>query len=79
MSLSLPHSAMCAANSRSLEVSYGHLVEMQPLLAVWITDVPRDMLQILDEVLQTVVLAEFPHYKQVRRLPSTPTMAVTDQ
>jgi DNA replicative helicase MCM subunit Mcm2 (Cdc46/Mcm family) len=56
---------MCAANSRSLEVAYGHLAEMQPMLAVWLTDVPRDMLQILDEVLQSVVLAEFPHYKQV--------------
>ena len=56
---------MCAANSASLEVSYGHLGEMQSLLAIWLVDVPRDMLQIFDEVLKTVVLERFPHYAQV--------------
>jgi DNA replicative helicase MCM subunit Mcm2 (Cdc46/Mcm family) len=58
--------SMCAANSASLEISYGHLAEMQSLLAIWLTDVPRDMLQIFDEVLQSVVLADFPHYSKVR-------------
>ena len=58
--------AMCSANSASLEISYGHLAEMQSLLAIWLTDVPGDMLQILDEVLQSVVLADFPHYRKVR-------------
>jgi len=57
--------AMCAVNSASLEISYGHLAEMQSLLAIWLTDVPRDMLQILDEVLQSVVLQEFPHYSKI--------------
>lgn len=56
---------MCAINSASLEVSYAHLADMQSLLAIWLTDVPRDMLQIFDEVLQAVVLAEFPHYNKV--------------
>jgi DNA replication licensing factor MCM2 len=57
--------AMCADNSSSLEVSYGHLGEMQSLLAIWLTDVPRDMLKIFDEVLQREVLEQFPHYKQI--------------
>lgn len=57
--------AMCAANSASLEITYGHLAEMQSQMAIWLTDVPRDMLQIMDEVLQSVVLADFPHYKKV--------------
>jgi DNA replication licensing factor MCM2 len=57
--------AMCAANRSSLEVSYVHLGEMQSLLAIWLTDLPRDMLQIFDEVLHQVVLAEFPHYAHV--------------
>jgi hypothetical protein len=61
---------MCSENSASLEVSYGHLAEMQSLLAIWLTDVPRDMLQILDEVLQQVVLVDFPHYKKVGFLRS---------
>lgn len=58
---------MCAENSASLEVSYGHLAEAHPLVAIWLTDVPRDMLQILDEVLQSVVLEMFPHYTKVMR------------
>ena len=57
--------SMCAINSASLEISYAHLADMQSLLAIWLTDVPRDMLQICDEVLQTVVLADFPHYNKV--------------
>ena len=56
---------MCAENSASLEVDYGHLGEMQSLLAIWLTDVPRDMLQIFDEVLKDVVLKDFPHYAQI--------------
>ena len=54
--------ATCAANSASLEVSYRDLCEMQSLLAIWLTDVPKDMLQIFDEVLHDVVQADFPHY-----------------
>jgi DNA replication licensing factor MCM2 len=56
---------MCAANKASLEVSYTHLATVQALLAIWLTDVPRDMLQIFDEVLQSVVLLEFPHYSKI--------------
>jgi DNA replication licensing factor MCM2 len=56
---------MCASNKGSLEVSYGHIAKVQSLLAIWLTDVPRDMLQIFDEVLQSVVLADFPHYSKV--------------
>jgi DNA replication licensing factor MCM2 len=59
--------AMCAENSASLEVDYGHLGEMQSLLAIWLTDVPRDMLQIFDEVLKDVVLKDFPHYAQIAK------------
>jgi DNA replicative helicase MCM subunit Mcm2 (Cdc46/Mcm family) len=62
---------MCANNSASLEVSYGHLAEMQSLLAIWLTDVPRDMLSIFDEVLKAVVLKEFPHYAKVSSRKST--------
>ena len=53
---------MCAENSSSLEVSYGHLGEMQSLLAIWLTDVPTEMLLIFDEVLTEVVKKEFEHY-----------------
>lgn len=56
---------MCARNSSSLEVSYGHLAEMQSLLAIWLTDVPRDMLQIFDEVLTAEVTKSYPNYMKV--------------
>ncbi len=58
---------MCSQNSASLEVSYGHLAEMQSLLAIWLTDVPKEMLRIFDTVLERVVRDAFPHYiPQVR-------------
>jgi DNA replication licensing factor MCM2 len=56
---------MCSTNSSSLEVSYGHLADNQSLLAIWLTDVPRDMLLIFDEVLRTVVLNSFSTYEKV--------------
>lgn len=56
---------MCSMNRSSLEVSYPDLAESQSLLAIWLTDVPKDMLQIFDQVLKDVVLREFPHYRQV--------------
>jgi len=62
--------AMCAANSSSLEVSYSHIAKVQSLLAIWLTDVPRDMLQIFDEVLRVVVLHEFPNYSKVFHISS---------
>eukprot|EP01039_Chlorochromonas_danica_P003922 gene3925-4286_t len=54
--------AMCAENSASLFVSYRHLARVQPLLAIWLTDRPRDMLAIFDDCLRTVVKTEFPNY-----------------
>lgn len=56
---------MCSANRSSLEVSYVHLGDQAPILAIWLADVPRDMLEIFDEVLREVVLTDFPHYSQV--------------
>lgn len=56
---------MCANNSSSLEVSYNHITEFQPLLAIWLIDVPREILQIFDEVLKQVVLEGFSFYTNV--------------
>eukprot|EP01031_Cornospumella_fuschlensis_P031068 gene31068-37548_t len=54
--------SMCATNSASLLVSYTHIAQVQPLLALWLSDVPRDMIQILNEVLKSVVMTDFPNY-----------------
>eukprot|EP01035_Chromulina_nebulosa_P018362 gene18362-24058_t len=56
---------MCSQNSSSLEISYVHLSNMQSLLALWLTDVPKDILQIFDEVLKGVVLTVFPNYLKI--------------
>ena len=57
--------AMCAKNSSSLEVSYIHLGDGVPILAIWLADVPKDMIEIFDEVLEEVVKKEFPYYSQI--------------
>jgi DNA replication licensing factor MCM2 len=58
---------MCARNLASLEVSYRHLVEHSPTIAVWLADAPKEMLEIFDEVANDVVVDEdhFPSYKTI--------------
>ncbi len=41
---------MCAANLASLEIDYQDLVKAHPILAMWLVDAPKDMLEIFDEV-----------------------------
>jgi hypothetical protein len=57
--------SMCASNSASLLVSYTHIAMAQSQLAIWLTDQPQEMLQILNDVLKAVVRAEFPNYFNV--------------
>ena len=53
--------ACCAAaNKQSLEVSYTHLSAALPILAVWTADVPKQMLEIYDRVVQQVRQAASP-------------------
>jgi DNA replication licensing factor MCM2 len=56
---------MCAKNSSSLEVSYLHLGDEVPILAIWLADVPKDMIEIFDEVLEEMVKKQFPYYSQI--------------
>lgn len=56
---------MCSRNSSSIEVSYPHLAIAQPLLAVWLTDCPREIINIFDLVIKEVVMTQFPHYARV--------------
>ena len=60
---------MCLANKVSIQVSYVHLGEHDAILAIWLADVPKDMIQIFDEVLKEEVLAAFPHYQKVIMSP----------
>lgn len=56
---------MCRQNLASLEVSYVHLSNAQPVLGIWLADAPRDMLVIFDEVLFEVVCTYFPEYDNI--------------
>ena len=48
---------MSAANKQSLEVSYAHLSQACPILAVWVADVPKQMFAMFNEVAHQVCAA----------------------
>jgi DNA replication licensing factor MCM2 len=56
---------MCVANGQSLEVSYLHLAEREPILAVWVADAPADMLAMFDEVAKQEALKLYPSYGDI--------------
>lgn len=58
--------SMCAANLSSLQVSYAHIVEAQPILALWLTDAPKDMLLVLNEAATRHTLSLFPSYTAIK-------------
>ena len=57
---------MCANNKATLQVSYNHLMEAEPLLAVWLADAPKDMLDLLDEAATRHTLMLFPSYGAIK-------------
>lgn len=58
---------MCAANLASLQVSYMHLMEAEPVLAVWVVDAPKDMLDVLNEAATRHTLMLFPSYGAIQK------------
>jgi DNA replication licensing factor MCM2 len=57
---------MCASNLQSLEVSYMHLMEAAPTLAMWLVDAPRDMFDVLNEVATYHTRRIFPSYGAIQ-------------
>lgn len=53
---------MCRDNLNSLDVSYSHLSHSYPILAIWLTDVPKTILDLFDDVAMQVALYEFKGY-----------------
>jgi DNA replication licensing factor MCM2 len=51
---------MAESNGRSLEVSFVQLDLAQPLLALWLSEAPTDMLLIFDEVAVEIVKVIYP-------------------
>jgi DNA replication licensing factor MCM2 len=57
---------MCASNLSTLQVSYLHLMEAEPVLAVWVADAPGDMFDVLNEAATRHTLMLFPHYNAIK-------------
>jgi DNA replication licensing factor MCM2 len=58
--------SMCASNLSSLQISYDHLMEAEPLLAFWLADAPWDMLNLLDLAATNHTFMLFPSYKEIK-------------
>ena len=56
---------MCSNNLESLHVCYQHLAGSVPILAIWVADAPREMLELLDSAAMDVVRIMFPHYHTI--------------
>lgn len=57
---------MCSNNLASLQVSYLHLMEAEPVLAFWVADAPKDMLLVLAEAATRHVFYLFPSYHVIQ-------------
>lgn len=58
--------SMCASNLASLEVSYMHLMESVPTLAMWLVDAPRDIFDVLNEAATRHTFRQFPSYGAIQ-------------
>jgi DNA replication licensing factor MCM2 len=57
---------MCSVNKSALELSYLHLMQKEPTLALWVNEAPRDMLDVLNEAATRHTLRLFPSYHTIR-------------
>merc|ERR1740136_408195 len=57
---------MCSSNLATLDLSYLHLMQKEPTLAIWIVDAPRDMLDVLNEAVTRHTLRIFPSYRSIQ-------------
>eukprot|EP00958_Prasinococcus_capsulatus_P010670 scaffold1041_cov414-Prasinococcus_capsulatus_cf.AAC.9 len=53
---------LCRMNVQSLEVGYADLSSHSPILAIWLADVPAQMLEYFHDVARNVVAQEYPNY-----------------
>eukprot|EP00808_Paulinella_micropora_P010771 g2105.t1 len=58
---------MCDTNQQSLLISYLHLSQATPNLAVWVADEPSSILKLFGEEAMTIALTMYPHYKSVTK------------
>ena len=58
---------MANSNKSSLEVSFIHLSNAQPVLAVWVADEPDSMLEIFNEEATNVTFQLYPEYANIQQ------------
>jgi len=58
---------MCAENTQSLVLSYHDLMTADPLLAVWVSEAPAEVLRIFDDAAMHFLLSMFPQYRTIHR------------
>lgn len=58
---------MCAENSQSLILSYHDLMTSDPLLAVWVSEAPAEVLRVFDQAAMYFLLSLFPQYRAIHR------------
>ena len=56
---------MCSNNKQSLFVSYRHLSDAIPTIALWIADEPLEILPVLNKIAYNLVIEEFKAYKNI--------------
>lgn len=57
---------MCASNQSTLEISYMHLMQYEPILAIWLVDAPRDMFDVLNEAATRHTMRLFQSYGAIQ-------------
>ena len=57
---------MCSSNQSTLEISYSHLMDHEPILAMWLVDAPRDMFDVLNEAATRKTLKMFQSYGAIQ-------------
>ncbi len=58
---------MCEANKQSLEITFVHLSDRYPTLAIWLAEEPTLILPILHEVCYEVTLELFSEYHLIHQ------------
>ncbi|ERN06348.1 hypothetical protein AMTR_s00016p00242770 [Amborella trichopoda] len=56
---------MVAANGCSLEIDYKQFIFVHPNIAIWLADAPQPVLEVMEEVAQSVVLDLHKNYKNI--------------
>jgi len=58
---------MCKDNKQGLEVSYTHLAEKLPTVAIWVAEQPSIIIPLLNEIATNIVNELYPSYSSIKK------------